>query len=179
MNKGEMIRLSKSVKLASVKPHEKVLDLGCGDCKLKKFLPDVDYLGIDIKKKAKNVIEWDLERGLPPEIRKRKFDIIFMNEFIKHIENFKTLLIQCKNILSKNGRIILSTPSPNRFIIREDPTHIHCFRKTNIINLARICGLKVTKIIGSHIRIPVLHWIIPTNQTFYSDVIIYRLDQFD
>jgi hypothetical protein len=55
-------------------------------------------------------------------------------------------------------------------------THIHCFRKTNMENLARICGLKVTKIIGSYIFIPIFNLAIPTNQTIYSDVIIYKLE---
>jgi len=47
-------------------------------------------------------------------------------------------------------------------------------------NLARICGLKITKITGTYIRFPPLtrHFIfIPTNQTIYSEVLVYRLER--
>lgn len=136
-NKGEAIRLKKSIKLADVRLGEKVLDLGCGDMSLKQMLsPDVNYVGID---KNGGAIEYDLEDGLPKAIKNQKFDIIFMNEFIEHIENFKSILLECKQILTEKGRIIISTPSNNRILygdffngIGEDEGHIHCFRKTNM-----------------------------------------------
>jgi 2-polyprenyl-3-methyl-5-hydroxy-6-metoxy-1,4-benzoquinol methylase len=174
--KAELIRWAKVVSVSEIKKGERVLDLGCGKMMLKRFLPQVRYTGIDISGN-KGIIKWDLEKGLPATIRKRRFDVIFMNEFLEHIENFKSLLIQCRKVLAANGRIVISTPSPSRFIFREEPTHIHCFRKTNMANLARICGLKVTRIVGSYIRIPVLHLFIPTSQTLYSDVLIYKLER--
>jgi hypothetical protein len=99
-----------------------------------------------------------------------------MNEFIEHVVNFKTLLTTCRKILSDKGRIIISTPAPSRFIIRGDPTHIHCFRKTNMKNLVKICGLRVTKCVSTYISIPILNKYIPVSQTFYSEVLIYRLE---
>jgi 2-polyprenyl-3-methyl-5-hydroxy-6-metoxy-1,4-benzoquinol methylase len=184
-NKGEAIRLKKSIKLADVRLGEKVLDLGCGDMSLKQMLsPDVNYVGID---KNGGAIEYDLEDGLPKAIKNQKFDIIFMNEFIEHIENFKSILLECKQILTEKGRIIISTPSNNRILygdffngIGEDEGHIHCFRKTNMRNLARLCGLKIKDIKGTYIRfLPFLHtwFLIPTNQTIYTEVIVYRLEK--
>lgn len=183
MKKNEKIRLQKCVNIANVKPNEKILDLGCGSDKpLKNFLGnDADYTGID------KVFDDDLEKGLPSHIQKIKFDIIFVDEFIEHIEHFKTLLMDCRDILSKKGRIIISTPSNNRILYGdffngtgEDPAHIHCFRKTNMRNLARICNLKISKMTGTYIRFPPIlrQWIaIPTNQTIYTEVIIYRLER--
>ncbi|MCD6226396.1 MAG: class I SAM-dependent methyltransferase, partial [Candidatus Aenigmarchaeota archaeon] len=166
---NKKLRFKKIIKIAQPRTGEKILDLGCYEGTIKSYIPfDVDYTGIDIKKDGKNIIKYDLEKGLPSKIKNKKFDLIFMNEFIEHIENFKTLLLECKKILKKDGRIIISTPSNNRFIIKEEPTHIHCFRKTNMENLARICGLKITKIIGTYIRIPILNIYIPTNQTIYT-----------
>jgi len=82
---------------------------------LKAFLPpSTSYVGID--KKNGNTIKHDLEMGLPSEIKNETFDVIFMNEFIEHIEHFKTLLMDCRNILSKKGRIIISTSSNNRIL---------------------------------------------------------------
>jgi len=184
MNKGMKIRLRKTIELANVQVQEKVLDLGCGKQKtLQQFLPEATYIGLDLDG---GNIECNLEMGLPEEIKKKRFDVIFLNEFIEHIENFKTILLECREILSEQGRIIISTPSNNRILygdfwngIGEHKMHIHCFRKTNIRNLAKICGLKVTKIKGTFIRIPPiikLWFFLPTTQTIYTEVIIYRLE---
>lgn len=175
------IRLAKSAKLANIKDGERILDLGCGNGILIDYLPSgIDYTGVDL------VDGTDLEKGLPSNIKSQKFDVIFMNEFIEHIENFKSILVGCKGILSENSRIIISTPSAHRIIygdifngIGEDNTHIHCFKKSNMRNLARICGYKITKIIGTYIRFPPIlkYWIaIPTHQTIYTEVLIYRLE---
>jgi len=181
-HRGVEIRFLKIIEIANVKENEKILDLGCGkDMLLRLFLPNVDYIGID---KNGGDIKFDCEKGLPPEVKRQKFDVIFMNEFIEHIENFKSLLRSCKDILTGNGRIVVSTPSGNRILygdffdgIGEEPTHIHCFRKSNMRNLARICNLKITATEGTYIRFPPLlrKWIaIPTKQTIYTEIVIYR-----
>jgi len=183
MKKAIEIRLKKSVEIAKVLQYEKVLDLGCGDMKLQRFLPNnVEYTGVDINR---GHIHQDLEEGIPSLIRQKKYDVIFINELIEHIENFRTLLIQCRDILSDNGRIIITTPSNFRILygdffkgIGEDREHIHCFRKTNMYNLAKKCNLKIIDIKGTYIRFPPLlnRWIsIPTNQTIYTEVICYKL----
>ena len=183
MKRGKTIRLEKSIRLANIHADEKVLDLGCGDMSIKKFLPpSCRYLGIDEKG---GDIAHNLERGLPDEIIGSEFDIIFLTEILEHLENFKSLLIECKEALTDNGRIVISTPSNNRILygdffkgIGEDVQHIHSFRKTNMRNLAKVCGLQISKITGTYIRIPpVSHKfiIIPTNQTIYTEVMIYAL----
>jgi len=175
-DKGTLIRLQKSAEIAKVKPNESVLDLGCGDSFIKNYMPKrIIYVGVDLM--GAN-IPYNLEIGLPNDILNSQFDVIFLNEFIEHIENFRSLLIECKNVLTLHGRIIISTPSNNRILIGEDPTHIHCFRKTNMKNLANICDLKIEKIIGTYIRLPPIlpfYFVVPTNQTLYTEVIIYRM----
>lgn len=184
IDKGRLIRLKKCVALANIQANEKVLDLGCGDMFIKNLLPlGCKYLGIDEKGGS---IAHNLEMGLPDKIIGRKFDIIFMTEILEHVENFKSLLVQCKDTLTDKGRIVISTPSNNRILygdffkgIGEDAWHIHCFRKTNMRNLARICGLKMANMIGTYIRIPPIlpkYVVIPTNQTVYTEVIIYKLE---
>jgi len=179
--KSEKIRLQKCVELADVRHNENILDLGCGkDKPLKSFLGNnVNYIGID------KILGDDLEKGLPLRVHQSKFDVIFMDEFIEHIENFKTLLMKCRDVLSEDGRIIISTPSNNRILygdffngIGEDITHIHCFRKTNMRNLARLCGLKIVAIKGTYVRFPPLlhrYVLLRTNQTIYTEVIVYKL----
>lgn len=175
-DKGTQIRIKKCVQLAQIKDNESVLDLGCGDSYIKNYLPkNINYTGID---KYTGDICYDLEKGLPNCVFDSRYDVIFMNEFIEHIENFVGLIQSCTGCLTPTGRIIISTPSNNRIVISEDKTHIHCFRKTNMENLARRCGLKLEKTIGTYIRflsITPYSIIIPTNQTIYTEVIIYLL----
>ncbi|MCK5216379.1 MAG: class I SAM-dependent methyltransferase [Methanosarcinales archaeon] len=175
-DKGTLIRIKKSVQLAQIKDNESILDLGCGDSYIKNFLPtNTNYTGIDLHI---GDICHDLECGLPDEIIGNRYDIIFMNEFIEHIENFVSLFQCCKNCLTPTGRIIISTPSNNRILISEDKTHIHCFRMTNMQNLARRCGLNLEQTMGTYIQLfPIVPYsiIISTNQTYYTEVIIYLL----
>lgn len=165
-------RLQKAAKIADVHVGETVLDLGCNDSAIKTLFPDdVDYTGVDMNT---GDVQGNLEGGIPKELQDSTFDIIFLNEFIEHIENFRSLLIQCRGILSENGRIIISTPRPNRVMFGEDPTHIHCFRKSNMHNLASICGLQIDKIIGTYLGIPYIP-MISSSQIFLTGVIIYKL----
>jgi len=167
-----LIRMHRSVDMAQVKPYHKVLDLGCGDSSIKNLLPEkIDYTGVDIRM---GDITHDLENGIPHELKDTKFDVIFLNEFIEHIENFRSLLIECREILTCGGRIILSTPSSNRIIFGEDRTHIHCFRKTNMRNLMNICGLKIDKVSGTYLGVPFVP-IIKSKQTGLTGVVAYKL----
>ena len=174
--KGKEIRMKKTVKAADLKQGDKILDLGAGNNELLDYINvPINYTGID---KYAGSYRHDLEKGLPVDISYQKYDVIFMNEFIEHIDNFKSLLIECRSILKPNGKIIITTPSNNRILISEDPTHIHCFRKTNIKYLGNICNLRVIKIEGTYINFPPLSPIqitIKTNQTIYTEVIVYTL----
>lgn len=184
-HRGELYRYQKTVAVSCVQQGENVLDLGCGNHQqLRPFLPsEIHYIGVDLDG---GDIRHNLEEGLPNKVKDMKFDIIFLDEIMEHIENFRTLLLECKDVLSNKGRIVMSTPSNNRILfgdffngVGEEPHHIHCFRKTNVRNLARICGLKITEIKGTYIRIlPIIRpWIaINTNQTFYTESIIYRME---
>ena len=167
-------RLKKVAKIAQTKKGENVLDIGCGNKEILKYLEGgINYIGVDSLDSAD--IKYDLETGLPK--LKGKFDLIILSAILEEIENFRTLIGDCVKVLKPNGRIIIATPSPNRFLWSEHPVNIHCFRKTNIRNIATLFGLRVDKIVGDAIHIPKLNLIIPTNQSFYSNFIIYRLSK--
>lgn len=179
------IRLQMPVKEANLKEDDKVLDLGAHDGKILHFIDTkIDYTSVDYikafkdyypnKEFPKSVISYNLEKGLPPGIKKKKFDVIFMLEFIEHIENFKTLLLQCKKILKPLGRIIITTPTNHRFLLKEDSTHYHCFRKTNFFNLAKFLDMDC-KIKGVCIKVPFTDFLIPSSQIFYNDLFLVTL----
>ncbi len=179
------IRLQAPVKWANLKNGDKVLDLGAHDGKILYFISEkIDYTSVDYMETfnayyperdfPKNVINHNLEKGIPQKLKKQKFDVIFLLEVIEHIENFKTLLLECKKILNPGGRIIITTPTNHRFLIGEDSTHFHCFRKTNFLNLARYLGMNI-KIRGICIKIPFTDLLIPSSQIFYNDLFLVIL----
>ena len=178
-DKGTRIRMQKCVKVADVQPNSRVLDLGCGNKVLKALLPtDIEYTGIDLSKDAD--ITYDIEQGLPQELKTNRYDTIFLNECIEHIEGFKSLVSECKSVLAEHGKIIITTPSNIRVLLfgDEDKDHIHCFRKTNMQHLAKHTGLRIESICGTYISTPTIRGvgaIVRTNQTLYSDVLIYKL----
>jgi len=162
------LRFKKAVELAEVQKGERVLDLGSRNAILLNFLPNCNYIGLDIEPTNENVIKTDLENGLPLEIKEKKFDVIFILEVIEHIENFKSLLIECREILSENGRIIITTPTNHRFLIKDDKDHIHCFRRTNLYNLVNACKLRIEKLKGIYVIIPrIISFAFPF--TFYNE----------
>ena len=165
-------RMERSVSMSGVSQGDIVLDIGCGDSSIKTILPqNIDYTGVDINM---GDIKHDLEKGIPLELKGTKFDVIFMNEFIEHIENFRSLLIECRDMLVDGGRIILSTPSSNRIIWGEDRGHIHCFRKTNMRNLMNICGLDIEEVSGTYLGLPFIP-VIKSNWSGLTGVVIYKL----
>ena len=110
MRKFVEYRFKKIVEIAEIQDDEKVLDLGCGKGEiLKNFLPKVKYIGVDL---VGGDINHNLEKCLPKILKKQKFDIIFLNEILEHIENFKSLLLECRQILTDN---IVSQPDSYMF----------------------------------------------------------------
>jgi len=54
--------------LVNASPSSIVYDLGCGFCKLKLFIDNKTYVGIDIEKKVSIVVQHDLSKGLPLDL---------------------------------------------------------------------------------------------------------------
>jgi len=179
VTKHQKIRFKKMVELASPKEGNNILDIGCGNRELKQFLNGCEYTGID--KSFNPDIFLDVEKqGIPKEIFKRKkFDIIFLGEIMEHIENHMTLLNQCKNLLKEDGKIIMSTPLAWRIQWKTDQNHTHSFTTLNLKVLAGLCGLKITKMIGSFVHIPLLEIDLNVDWTFYTNNLILRMERIN
>jgi len=184
LNPHQKIRFKKMVKLAEIKVSDKILDIGCWDKELKQYIirekmireylnPNVQYVGID--KEHNPDYFCDIEKGLSEYIIREKFDIIFLGEVIEHIENHKSLLKDCEKCLSKNGRIILSTPLAWRIQWKTDTDHIHSFTPLNLRVLADQCGLRITKMIGSFIPLLIFNLRLNVNWTFYTNNLIIKM----
>jgi len=178
-------KFKKVVELSEVKENDTILDLGCSRCQIRKFLPkNVKYYGVDLRGDNKTVFPHDLDKGLPKQLKKMKFDAIFILDVLEHLENFKQLIKECKNILNDKGRIIVVVPNNLRLSVNEgewvsNKPHIHGFNIIHLINLAKLCGMKLTKSAGIVFTLPILKWTFATDNLKWSDklIVVFEKDQ--
>lgn len=100
-----------------------ILDFGCGIGNLGKKLvsPKTKVIFCDIEKKFLEDIQasgletilLDLRNKLP--IKNNCIDGIILSDVIEHIQNPKNLIFECHRILKKNGKLIIFTPSHDKY----------------------------------------------------------------
>ena len=127
----------------------KILEIGCGNGELllasqkKGFskLYGCDFTHENLKTLIENKINvqaCDIEKDFPFN---EPFDLIIMNNVIEHFINPEKVLINCKNNLQENGKIILITPNSNALefsIFKKYWAGLHSPRHTFIFNSANI-----------------------------------------
>jgi O-antigen biosynthesis protein len=131
-----------------VPENSKILDIGCNDGKIRLFLKNPHYFGVDADKdsiseltkqkvKAKQA---DLNKNELP-FKNEKFDFVLLLDILEHVANPQKLLQEAKKRLKTEGRIIISLPNDYhilnkiRFIfnkhLTQDPFapygHLHYF----------------------------------------------------
>jgi 2-polyprenyl-3-methyl-5-hydroxy-6-metoxy-1,4-benzoquinol methylase len=98
---------------------ERILDCGCGSGSLLDAIgKDKFYVGIDIRKECikrvkgrKNArfLLMDVERD---DLRIGKFDTAVACALIEHLKSPDRFLSKISKLLTKNGRILITTPTP-------------------------------------------------------------------
>jgi len=149
-----------------VKENSKVLDIGCYNGKLKEFLKNPEYYGIDIDKKmifnltkkGINAKQADLNKDSLP-FKNERFDYIFLMDVLEHVVDPRSLIMESKKRLKTGGRLIVTLPNDYhilnkvRFLfnkhLTEDPFapfgHLHYFPIKSGEKFLASCGLKIIK----------------------------------
>ena len=149
----------------------KILDLGCGDGNVTRlYTVKGDVVGVDAsenaltqtKKRGIKAIQHDLNT-LPYPFRQGSFDVIVLTDVLEHLIDPFATLRECKRILRKNGRIIVTVPNHARLgnrirMLFGDPVdilhfdkygdeaeHLHWFTRPKFEFIARRVGLKHIK----------------------------------
>jgi len=141
--KEKFVQVSKFIPEGS-----KVLDIGCNDGKMRDFLKNPVYYGVDINKnqiselndKGIKAKQADLNKNELP-FKNEKFDFVLLLDILEHVVNPQKLLLDAKKRLKEDGKIIVSLPNDYhilnkiRFVlnkhITQDPFapygHLHYF----------------------------------------------------
>ncbi len=160
----EIINL-KTFKMISkfINENNSVLDIGCRDGGLKYFLDKnnikIDYLGIDLFLKIKDVYEnvknKVIKTGIEEFKTNKKFDIIVLSHVLEHVKSPYLALKKGKNFLKEGGKILLVVPNIYTFKFlavipfnlknypRGNNTHLQEFTKMEITNLCKVLGLNI------------------------------------
>lgn len=159
----ENIRLQRAVRLAEVPPGSRILDIGCRDGYLKKFLKgDYRYFGIDIAPEfeapditVQNICEGtDFDDGF--------FDVVFCIEVLEHVTNPHSVLLEIHRILNSEGRLILSVPNPyhfkeivwNLFRVPDRQGHLFSWTRQTMERFAQVTGFRLEKTMGTYLHPP-------------------------
>jgi len=144
-----------------------ILDAGCGDGTIQKYLPKtLEYTGIDFDKNSLTFL-WEGRASanrivgqitqLP--FRDNCFDIVLNIEVIEHLlqEWQENLLLELYRTLKKGGEIVLSTPNPETLFHASmwappfSPAHFHCVTYSELTKLLKKAGFRLIKRVGDDI----------------------------
>lgn len=162
----EDLRFRKAVKIASFSSSGKIklLDIGCRDGRLRKFLPEgVEYHGIDIAPSFQNefIVTGDIADGtaFPDDF----FDDVFCIEVLEHTRSPFTILREVHRILKREGKLILSVPNPyhfkeilwNIFRVKDRQGHMFSWTRQAMMRMAEFAGFQMEYIEGTYFHPPI------------------------
>lgn len=86
-----------------------LLDIGAGYRSISEGLKTKKTIKLDGVKKYNPDICCDINKGLP--LKKESVDVIIAGEIIEHVYNPIKFLRECRRVLKKRGKIVLSVPN--------------------------------------------------------------------
>ena len=160
----ERMRFRAAARLARVAPGASVLDIGCRDGGLRRFLPPgIRYQGMDITPEfaALDIVIRDVSDGIPfPDAT---FDNVFCIEVLEHVPNPFGALTEMHRVLRPGGVLTLSVPNPyhakeliwNLLRIPDRQGHIYGWTRQNMTKLGEMNGFRLDGFAGTYLHPPV------------------------
>ncbi|HTT67041.1 MAG TPA: class I SAM-dependent methyltransferase [Gemmatimonadales bacterium] len=160
----ERMRFRKAARLARVAPDAAVLDIGCRDGGLRRFLPPgVRYQGMDITPEfaGPDIVVRDVSDGIPfPDA---SFDHVFCIEVLEHVPNPYGALREMHRVLRPGGVLVLSVPNPyhvkelvwNLLRIPDRQGHIYGWTRQTMTRLGEMNGFRLDGFGGTYLHPPI------------------------
>ncbi len=109
----DMARLRK---IAALVRGQTVLDIGYAQVP-NPYLRDCHRVGFDLNRPTNTLVRYDEEicgdaNSIAETLHGRQFDTIICGELIEHLENPYAFLRDLRQLLTQNGRLIVTTPNP-------------------------------------------------------------------
>ena len=124
MENNELFLQQKFKEVAKlIPPNSKVLDIGCNEGKIRKYLIKPDYFGADLDKKFTEKIKTegfnaqsaDLNKEEIP-FKKERFDSILLLDIVEHVVDPQRLILSAKKMLNPKGKMIITLPNDYHLI---------------------------------------------------------------
>lgn len=114
-----------------------LLDLGCGEMHIRKFLPaNTKYYGCDYKKRDSDTIICDLAKGEFPSLN---VDTIFISGVLEYLVNWRDVLKKC----SQHCNQIILSYSTTESAPKRDPIWVNSISSQELIEKALKMGFKL------------------------------------
>ena len=155
--------------LKNVEVNSKVLDVGCANGKLAKYIKkykQCHIVGIEIDTELAKIAEDYCDKVIIADIQKDislpigYFDVIIFGDILEHVVNPEEVLIKFKKYLSDDGIFLISIPNIANWTIRIkllfgifkytecgilDKTHLRFFTLKESRKMLENCGLQILK----------------------------------
>ncbi len=160
----ERMRFRKAAALGRVAPGARVLDIGCRDGGLRRYLPpDTRYQGMDIAPDfaGADIVTADISLGIPfPDAT---FDWVFCIEVLEHVPNPYGALTEIHRALRPAGVLVVSVPNPyhvkeliwNVFRIPDRQGHIYAWTRQTMTRLGEMAGFRLEACGGTYLHPPI------------------------
>lgn len=146
---------------------KKIVNLGCGYGRfcneLKEQGNEITLVDIHNHNPSLKYVLADLNKDFP--LKSDYFDVVFSIDVIEHLENSRHFLRECRRILKKEGKIIITTPNLThlkarlKFLLRgvlygfdkkdyEDSGHITSVFVIDFKRMAKEIGLRILNVKG-------------------------------
>jgi O-antigen biosynthesis protein len=168
---------SNSVILKNIQQHSNVLEIGCAQGRMTRYLHSVlnctvnvvetEFLSEDLRKYVNTYFDGpefgNIEKDYwhcSPNIK--NMDYVILADVLEHLHNPQKVLENIKKVLKPNGSVWISVPNishnavlidllQNKFQYRDygllDKTHIHFFTRNSLTSMVIDAGFKVNNMI--------------------------------
>ncbi|MFH0803757.1 MAG: methyltransferase domain-containing protein, partial [Candidatus Tagabacteria bacterium] len=93
-----------------------------------------------------NVLSINAEDNL--SVISQKFNLIWCTDFLVHMVSPYKFLYECRNLLEKNGQMVIQVPLMSIFNMHRSVLHFYAFNKKSLIYLLEMAGYEIVKTSG-------------------------------